>query len=420
MVTGSEHGRVVVWMLVLAFLAAPLMSGCAGKRAVGSPDGLGGASPRAAGPRSAPRVESPASVDEEASRRSLARKPVLRHLAGVQVALYAGDGRRGSLDGPAGMAQLDEPISLALGSHGDLFVAERSSGRIRIVDTRGYVRTWVGEPSAREQWLGDSTSPFYQPSSLAAAPNDQLYLTDGHERVLSIDLRGWYSVLAGGSRGFRDGPGQEAAFSGLTDVALGPDGILYLADSLNNRIRVLTPEGSAATLAGTGEAGYRDGSARKAQFAHPNGLAVGSDGTVYVADGGSMNPYRDAANASIRTISRAGDVATLAGSVEAGYVDAQGPDARFGTPLLGMALDGSGNLYVADMNNHVVRMVMPDGVVVTVAGDGSYGRREGAGDQAQLGLPSDVIFDGERGLYVTDFGQHVVWHITLPQPQGAP
>ena len=143
-------------------------------------------------------------------------------------------------------------------------------------------------------------------------------------------------------------------------------------------------------LAGDGRVGWRDGAAAQAQFADPYGLALDPHGTLYVSDGGD--------NDRIRALRPDGTVATLAGGAE-GFQDGQGAAARFDTPS-GLALDATGNLYVADTGNHAIRKVTPAGVVTTLAGTGTPGWRDGPGAQAQ--------FDGPMGLAVDAAGRVIV------------
>jgi sugar lactone lactonase YvrE len=145
-------------------------------------------------------------------------------------------------------------------------------------------------------------------------------------------------------------------------------------------------------LAGDGHLGWRDGPAAQARFADPYGLALDPHGTLYVSDGGD--------NDRIRALRRDGTVATLAGGVE-GFRDGQGAAARFDTPS-GLALDATGNLYVADTGNHAIRKVTPDGVVTTLAGTGQPGWRDGPGVQAQFDGPMGVAVDASGRVIVAD------------------
>lgn len=342
------------------------------------------------------------------------RTAIRQYWPGAQVSAFAGVGVRGGIDGPREEAQFDGPFSLALDSRGILYVAEYGSGRIRIIDTQGYVYTWIGQPTEKEQWLSDPNSPFIRPTGITIGPDDWLYVVDGRHQATAIHADGRYRRLAGGTMGARDGAAGQASFNIPWDVAVRMDGALYLSDALNHEIRLLTTDGQVTTVAGAGSPGWSDGAAQNAQFNHPNGLAIDGQQRLYIADGGALDQYAAEGNACIRTLSPDGQVATLAGSNDAGYVDGEATLARFQRPLLGLDLDARGNLYVADMNNHAVRMVAPNGQTYTLAGTGEFGRRGGKGNEAMLGLPADVLYDGQGSLYVADYGQNMIWRITLP------
>jgi len=156
------------------------------------------------------------------------------------------------------------------------------------------------------------------------------------------------ATLSGdGTPGFANGPGATAQFSSPVGVAVDGSGNVYVADVSNNRIRKITPAGEVTTLAGTGTPGFADGPGATAQFNSPFGVAIDVSGNVYVGD---------QFNHSIRKITPAGDVSTLAGDGTSGFVDGPGASAQFNSPF-GVAVDGSGNVYVADQNNHRIRKI---------------------------------------------------------------
>jgi DNA-binding beta-propeller fold protein YncE len=338
---------------------------------------------------------------------------IQEYLPGAEVRVYAGTGQAGGIDGPGSEASFDGPFALATDAEGNLYVAELGGGRIRIIDPTGSVWTWVGTSSADKQWPDGLNSPFLHPRGIAVRSKGQVYIVDDRHG-LSLVEEGRLVHLSSGITGFRDGPVAEAAFNVPGDIAMGPGGVICLSDTLNNRVRMLSAAGMVGTLAGSGSYGNRDGPALEAEFTHPNGLAFDAKGQLYIADGGPIGASSVGANACIRVLSPAGEVNTYAGANESGYIDGPSAQARFNVPLLGLAFDGRDNLFVADMNNHVVRVVTREGQVLTVAGTGEYGLRSGTGAQAMLGLPADIAWDGHDNLYVADYGQNVIWQITLP------
>ena len=210
---------------------------------------------------------------------------------------------------------------------------------------------------------------------------------------------------AAGSPGFADGAGAQARFRSPSGIAVGPDDAVYVADAGNNRVRVLraqTDTGGAtlyhvSTLAGAGADGYADGPGTGALFNDPQGVAVDAAGVVYVADTG---------NHRIRRVAADGAVTTLAGDGTPGHANGAGAQARFNAPR-GVAVDNAGNVYVADSGNSSVRRVTPAGEVSTVAGDGTVGSADGAA--AGFDNLSGVGWDGEHVfVYLGDTGNHRV------------
>jgi sugar lactone lactonase YvrE len=201
-------------------------------------------------------------------------------------------------------------------------------------------------------------------------------------------------VLAGnGTSGLRDDAGRRAQFVDPYGVAVGPDGLVYIADGAGgNRIRVIGRDGLVATFAGGG-AGFADGDARQARFDTPSGLAFDGHGTLYVADTG---------NNAIRRISTTGEVITVAGGRALEIVDGGSQDAIFNGPI-GIAVDASGRIFVADTYNDRIRVVGTSGVVTTVAGN-TRGYADGRGSEARFDTPTGLAIDPRGTLYVADTG----------------
>ena len=222
-----------------------------------------------------------------------------------------------------------------------------------------------------------------------------------------------FSTLAGRSGyGTTDGSGSGAQFRAPSGVAADAAGNVYVADSANHTIRRMTPSGVVTTFAGVpAQTGSRDGAKSVARFNNPTGVAVDGAGSVYVAD---------TWNHTIRKITPEGVVTTLAGSASTsefgfpagGYLDGIGTAARFNNPS-GLALDTSGNIYVADSFNHVIRKVTSSNVVTTFSGcGGSPGSADGAAATARFNVPSGIAVDLAGNLYVADSGNFTIRKVT--------
>lgn len=229
-----------------------------------------------------------------------------------------------------------------------------------VIGWRGQLQPGAGD--GIEGWRDGPAvqARFADPYGLVADAQGRLYVADGgtSNRIRVLTAEGQVLTLAGsGAEGWRDGPAAEAAFHTPSGLALDAVGNLYVADTGNHRIRKITPEGNVSTLAGDGQPGHRDGPADQARFNGPLGLAVDGQGRVWVADS-----YND----RIRLISAEGQVLTLAGGELPGERDGVGADARFDTPTA-LVIDADGHALVADAGNHAIRRVAPDGTVTTVA-----------------------------------------------------
>ena len=221
---------------------------------------------------------------------------------------------------------------------------------------RGPAPTALGWPARVDVLVdGGMADPF----GVAAHPDGSVFIADGGDsnqlRILAPD--GSVSLLAGGAEGYRDGIGPDALFNTPSGVALDREGNLYVADTGNHAIRKVTRDGKVSTLAGSGVAGFADGMGAQAQFNGPVGVAVDRDGVVYVAD-----TYND----RIRRIARDGSVTTLAGGTRPGFADGVGAAALFDTPC-GIAVAPDGSVVVADSRNDAIRAIGRDGAVTTLA-----------------------------------------------------
>jgi sugar lactone lactonase YvrE len=214
---------------------------------------------------------------------------------------------------------------------------------------------WSGKVSQ----LAGIEGRFADPYGVAIDGKGNIYVADGGDgnRIRRIAPDGAVTTVAGGAEGYADGPGAKARFNTPSGLAIDSQGNLYVADTGNHAIRKITPDGTVSTLAGSGVAGAADGIGKAAQFNGPVGLAVAEDGTVYVAD-----TYNDV----VRRIAPDGTVTTLAGNGAPGDVDGPARKASFDTPCA-LIIDTDGALLVADTRNDAIRRIGPDGSVTTVA-----------------------------------------------------
>ncbi|MDT7689099.1 MAG: hypothetical protein QOE46_1858 [Acidobacteriota bacterium] len=250
---------------------------------------------------------------------------------------------------------------MALAACGLFFVSCLSpsrKGQVTAAGWRARVTTAAGdgEPGLSEGIA--SGAHFSDPFGVAVAADGTIYVADAGEadRIRKLTPQGEVSTLAGGREGFADGAGAGASFNTPSALALDREGNLYVADTGNNRIRKITPDGNVTTVAGDGNAGLRDGSAAQAQFNAPVGVAVDKDGNVYVAD-----TYND----RIRLITKEGDVRTFAGAGRPGQTDGSRDTAQFDTPCAIVATQ-AGEVYVADTGNNRLRKITKDGQVTTL------------------------------------------------------
>jgi sugar lactone lactonase YvrE len=324
--------------------------------------------------------------------------------------LFAGNiGGSGNLDGTGAAARFYFAEGMAGDAAGNLYVADAGNATIRKISPSGVVTTIAGLAGAAGSTDGDATTArFFFPQSVVLDAAGNLFVLDtGNNTVRKISSSGMVSTIAGvaGVAGSADGSGAAASFNNPGAMAIDSAGNLYITDSGNHTVRKLTPAGIVSTLAGTpGIFGFQDGAGSAARFNSPFGVAVDGSGTLYVAD---------TSNAIIRKITPAGVVSTFVGSANAqGSSDGTGASARFANPA-GVALDGSGNLYVADSLNDTIRVVTPAGVVSTLAGAaGVKGAVDGDGAAARFNDPFAIYCDSTGRLFVADGYNNVIRSLT--------
>ncbi len=319
-----------------------------------------------------------------------------------QVSTVAGSDGSGFQDGMGSLAKFNYPCGLVLDADGNLFVSDYANHSIRQITPQGMVSTFAGTGVAGANDGARQEATFNNPYGLAVDRDGNMYVGDaGNHRIRKISVDGMVTTLAGKRKGFSDGQGSLAMFAYPYGVTVDADNNVYVADSYNNRIRKITADGSVSTLAGNGNDGFVDGIVSQAEFYVPIGIAVDPQGNVYVGDEG---------NSSIRKITPDGQVTTLAGNGKFSFSDGVGRNAEFNAPGA-LAIDESGNLYVADYLNNCIRMVSPFGEVQKIAGNLKKGFADGAASEAEFHYPYGIAIDRHGVVYVGDHYNHRIRRI---------
>jgi DNA-binding beta-propeller fold protein YncE len=305
------------------------------------------------------------------------------------VTTVAGDGVRGFADGAGAKGRFSDPFGIAIDAQGVLYVADAGdTNRIRRIGRDGRTTTLPGT--------------FDTPSGLALDRAGNLYVSDtGANLIRRISRKGVVTTLAGdGTAGFRDGPARQAQFNGPVGVAVGKRGEVYVADTYNDRIRRITPDGRVETLAGGPAPGFADGKGTAAAFDTPCGLAIAPDGALLIADTG---------NDAIRRLGQDGAVTTLARA-------APGDRAAGPRRPIGLAATHDGYLYIAAFNGGRILELSPRGELRMLNGHDAWAPENRS---LRLVRPAGVAVDRRGALYVAEAGRYAIRKLSPRRPRDA-
>jgi sugar lactone lactonase YvrE len=331
-------------------------------------------------------------------------------LAGGESTLngYTGDG------GPAIQARLNKPGGLALGSHGELYISDTWNQAVRLVDATGEIRTIAGTGAGG---FGGDGGPATQakllfPRGIALDSHGNLYIADTqNQRIRLVTPDGIISTYAGtGERGYAGdgGPALSAKLNSPDGIAINAEGVLYLTDSQNNTVRKITPDGVITKVAGQAPVG-KPSANTAGPFYNPQGIALGPDGSLYVADRG---------HARICKIDSTGTVTVVAGDgIDRGLSPTEAPgdggaalQANIPYPAA-VAIDPEGNLLIAAGK---IRRVDRSGIITTILGARLDAPAPDNGDplQTRMGSPEDIVVDSKGNVYVADTFRHRVLRLS--------
>ena len=305
----------------------------------------------------------------------------------------------GTADGTGSAARFANPSDVAVDAAGSIYVADTRNDTVRKISPAGVVTTFAGQAGVSGSNDGSGSAAFNLPAGLAVDAAGNVYVADtNNNEVRKVTPAGTVSTLAGvaGAAGSSDGAGSAARFNGPSGIAVDATGNLFVSDTLNHTIRKVSPTGVVTTIAGlAGASGFVDSTSSAARFHGPQGVALDISGNLFVADTNN--------NAVRKIVIATGVVTTVAGeSGIVGSTDGANSQAQFHYPS-GIAVDAAGNLYVADTDNHVLREIVPSGAVSTLAGlAGTSGSADGAGTSARLNFPTGVAVDGAGNVYIAD------------------
>lgn len=312
---------------------------------------------------------------------------------------YAGSTTAGYVDLALTTSRFNSPQGIAIDAQGNLYIADSFNNAIRKITSLGVVSTLAGNANAGYKDAAGAAAQFYSPQGVAVDAQGNVYVSDvGNNAIRKITPAGVVTTLAGGSgAGYADGTGTAAKFSNPAGLAVDAQGSVYVADRSNNVIRKITAAGVVTTLSGQKVAGYTDGANIYAQFNNPTGLAIDSQGILYVAD---------ISNNAIRKVAVAdGTATTLVGN------PLYNPEA-LNLPVAVNA-DSKGDIFIVDESGRVMEITAAK-VLYSIAGNINVaGYANGSGTNAAFNNPQGITTDAAGNIYVTDYNNNVIRKLTV-------
>uniref|UniRef100_UPI000D435809 NHL repeat-containing protein n=1 Tax=unclassified Variovorax TaxID=663243 RepID=UPI000D435809 len=328
--------------------------------------------------------------------------------AAAKVETLAGSGASGAADGKGTAASFFLPYGIALTKNGGLLVGDWGNNVVRKISPEADVTTFAGSGNFATVDGNGTAASFEDLASLTVDATDTAFVADaqGH-RIRKITPAADVTTVAGnGMNTTTDGNGTAASFNTPVSVAVDAAGNLYVLEYAGGVVRKITPSGDVSTLAGSSPRGFADGTGAAAKFGRGYNIAIDASGNLYVAD---------SENHRIRKITPTGVVTTLAGTGTPGATDGPGNAATFSDPR-GVAVDAHGNVYVADFGSSLLRRITPAGVVSTLAGqNGVTGGQDGIGAAATFHQPQGLAINAAGTLYVADTFGNLIRKVTPVQ-----
>jgi hypothetical protein len=325
----------------------------------------------------------------------------------VSSSIFTGDGSAQFFDGTGTNSKFNFPAGIAYNASGIIYVADKNNHRIRAISTTtGAVTTLAGSGAASYAEGTGASAQFNYPTGIAVYGSDVYIADSNNNRIRVITSSGVVSTFAGqSSSGNTDGDGTNAKFNTPVGIAIDSFGNVYVADFGNHRIRKITALRVVTTISGSDE-GYLDGTGTSAMLRGPVGLAIDSLGRLFISESG---------NHIIRVLTIASQsIVTLAGSGTSGFSDGVGTNANFNSPS-GISIDTAGFVYVADASNNRIRRISSStGSVITLAGNYSAGYSEGVGTNAAFNSPFGIAVNSASGIvYISDQSNHRIRYLTI-------